>query len=48
MIADTFHYSGRTGVTDAETFSCHTVDIGFTAGCAVQCHVTDDDVLILL
>ena len=48
VIADTFHNSDCTGVTNAETFSRYTVDKGFTACCAVQCHVTDDNVLILL
>ena len=47
MVAHTLYYRDGSGVSHAETLSCHTVDKGFSAGGAVECHVADDDVFIL-
>ena len=47
VIAYTLDNSHGTGVSDTETLTGHTVDVGFTVGRTVQCHVTDNDVLIL-
>ena len=48
MITHTFDYRNGSGVTYTETFACHTVDECFTGGCTVQCHVTDDNVILCL
>ena len=46
MIADAFHDRRRAGVADAETFSRHAVDIGFSAGRSVQRHISYDHIFI--
>ena len=48
MVTDTFYYCRSSGISYAETFSCHTTDKCFTTGCTVKCYVTDDDIFILL
>ena len=47
MIADTLNNSSSSGISDTETFSCHTIDECLTACRTVQCYVTDNVVLIL-
>ena len=47
MITDTFYYCDGSGVSYGKTFTCHTVDKCFSAGCTVKCHITDDNIFIL-
>ena len=47
MIANALYNCNRTGVSDTETFSCNTVDKCLTACRTIQCHVTNNDILIL-
>ncbi len=46
MIADTLYNCCCTGITYAETFTCHTVYKCFTAGSTVKRYVTDDNIFI--
>ena len=48
MVAGAFYHCTCSGVSDAESLTGHTVNIGFTAGSSIKCHIADDDILIWL
>ena len=45
MIADALHHGGRSGVANRKSFSGNSVEKGFSAGCAIERNVSDQDVL---
>src|SRR5690606_13233851 len=46
VVTDTFHDGRSSGVSYRKTFACHAVDKEMTGCCAIQCNVTDDDILM--
>ena len=48
MLTNPFYHSCCTGVSDAETFSCHTRNISLTGGCSIESHITDDDIALCI
>ena len=46
MITDPFYNCCCSGVTDTETFACHTIDIGFSACCTIKRYVTNNNIFI--
>ena len=48
VVSDTLHDCGSSRVAHAETLACDAADKRFSAGCSVERHITDDDILILL
>src|SRR6185369_11541533 len=46
VIADCFHDGVYAAVAHAEALASHAADVRLAAGCAIQSHVADDDVLV--
>ena len=46
MIAYTFNNSSNTTITNGETFTSYTVDVGCTRSSAIEGNVTDKDVFV--
>ena len=44
--SNSFYNSSCARIPYAETFSCHSVDENFSAGCTVQCYVSNNTVFI--
>ena len=48
MVTYALYYSCCTRVSYSKTLTCNSIYKCLTAGSAIQCHISDDDVLILL
>jgi len=48
MLTNTLNYCHCTGITNCKTLTCNTVDKCSSAGCAIESHVSDDDVILCL
>src|SRR5690242_10256465 len=46
VIADGLDNGVDTGVADGKTFAGHAANIDFTSGGTVECHITDDDIVL--
>ncbi|MPN61741.1 hypothetical protein SDC9_209483 [bioreactor metagenome] len=47
MVTNAFNNGSGTGITNAEAFSCNTVNICLTIRCTIQCNIADNDIFIL-
>src|SRR5688500_2709066 len=46
MVSHTLHNRLDSGISNTETFSSLTTDIGRARGCAIKSYVTDDDIIL--